>query len=289
MMFSFWRWLIQEIRGFVEYLLIPSLAVILPWRWCVFVFHQLAKWSWLYHDYVPTMSEQAAQSGLVDDEKRWQQYCKVIRMIDAADVFLCLTRGRRYLTRYVQHNFDERLSKQAMIFFPHYGAGIWLYRYLAAKGVKSNLLVNPIEKKFSGYNILCRLRIWALAHRANTTVIYPSDMLTIRRALRAGETLLVAPDVPETAGVSAFKIETELGKLNVMSGFFKLAERRQLPVFSVVLGCDIRTGLREFDGAFLIATSATENATYFARQTVAAILHRSYLWHMWVARPQVLF
>ncbi len=281
------RLLLRECRDYVQYFVIPALAVVMPWWLAIRFFRLVAYVPFLYRTNAEACINGAEYLNLVGNDKTaWLRAYKVCQMVDVADVFLLATRGKGYWKKYIHENVSELLSSRSIIFFPHYGAGMWLLRIIALNRLQPNLLVNRLDKSLTAYNLLNRLRVKVL-QGCGVKLIFADDLKCIKAALQNEEIILVSPDMPQSH-VASFQSETELGKLNIMSQFFFLAERRSLAVINVVLGFEISSGVRLFEAQIHKEKTAEVYANYFARQTVEAIKKHPYFWRMMVMAPQVM-
>ncbi len=283
------RLLLRECRGYVENFIVPAIAVVLPWSLTISFYRYIAMIPWLYRSATNARFAGAKQLNLASDaeEKRWKRKAKMGQMIDLADIFLLLTRGDGFVKKYISDSFSEHLSEQQVIFTPHYGAGVLVYRLLQRKNIAVAMLINHPKGRYRVQDLCARFRLWGL-RRAGVLVFDPGDIMAVRKALKAGHSLLIMPDMPVLEGVESYRVATEYGDLNLTSRFFQLAETRKMPVVTVVFDVDVNTGLRYFSGAQQRELSALEYAQTFAEQLVLALKQRPYLWHMLVVGPQVM-
>lgn len=279
---------LRECRSYIEYFIIPAMAVIMPWWLTIRFFRLLAYLPFLYRENADACVVGAKHLNLLgDNQAAWKRACKVCQMVDAADVFLLAARGFRYADKYIDETLSAQLQDQQMVFFPHYGAGMWAYKLLFRQEVEMILLVNPEKGRLNAQSLLGRFRLWVLK-RHGVTMIPANDMKLLRTALQAKQTILLSPDMPYAAEKSAYQIPTDLGRLNVMSRFFELAEKREIPILNCAFGLDVRTGQRYFDVSVPDNQTAIASAKDFAALTVEAIKKRPYLWRMMVMAPQVM-
>lgn len=282
------RLLLRECLHYIEYFILPAMAVIMPWWLAIRWFRLLAYVPFLYRANVEACVAGAMSMNLLGaDTAAWRRACRVCQMVDASDVFLLATRGQRYMEKYIDETLSQQLQAQQIIFFPHYGAGMWVYKLLFKQGIKAALLVNPEAGRLNALSLLGRFRVWVLA-RHGVSMLPANDMKLLRQALQEKKTILLSPDMPYFSDKGAYQIPTELGRLNVMSRFFELAESRQIPVVNCAFGVDIQTGRREFTASTAATQAAKAQAEDFAALTVKVIRQRPYLWRMMVMAPQVL-
>ncbi|PID65991.1 MAG: hypothetical protein CR977_00030 [Gammaproteobacteria bacterium] len=284
------RLLLRECRDYVQYFVIPALAVVMPW-WLAIRFFRLVA-------YIPFLYRQTSQLCLVGarhlqlieasgmSEAAWLRACKVGQIIDYADIFMLVVGRKDYWQRYVTENFSGLFQAQQMIFTPHYGAGMWVYWYLRQQGCLAVMFANRPRSNNADAR-LGRLRFRVL-EKLGAVIVSPDNLQALRPLLRQQATIIVGPDIPVAEGVKFYRPLTDLGYLNLTARFFDLAEKRNLQVLNIVFSVDIDSGQREFEARLLTGETAQNYAAAFARQSVEAIKKRSYLWRMLVAAPQVM-
>lgn len=281
--------ILKELRDWLEYLIIPSVAVILPWPITVRFFWLIARLPFLYRSQTLHCLAGAKTLNLVnkDEEKQWLAHCKINVMVDLADIFLLMTRGDSFWKKYITDEVTPLLKDQQIIFFPHYGSGMWIYRILANQKLPIRAIGNPIKKGFSAIDINLRLRVWILM-RHNAKQVLPNNLISIRNALKNKVALLVSPDMPKNESNRAYTIETDLGNINILSSFFKLSESQSIPAIAAVFSLDSKTGRRHFYAQELSDDKAYDKAEVFAKITADAIMTKPYLWRMMALAPEVL-
>lgn len=280
---------VWHLRRYVELLLIPALAVLLPWRLCFAVYRVLLRAvPVLYrHDAMPAWRG-ALAFGQVNshDQATWLYHYRLSLLLDQADIFLILFHKKRFLARYCEDALSPLLQPSQIVFMPHYGAGMFPYAAMQQAGLSMLLIGTDYPRNWSADSLNSSLRHYALK-RLNVDIIWNDNIAGIKNALRAEKTLLILPDVSCHQFVTA-AIETDLGALSVAMRFFDLAEKRQIPVLNMIADVDLTTGKRVFYGRALSQQTAHAYATDFARQTAMAIANKSYLWRMWVIVKEVL-
>lgn len=289
------KWLVRELKDALEFFILPVIAVLLPWR-VSYQYIRLITRLPIYNAALLQSYQHALELGLVTaaDKKAWLHANKISQMVDVVDIYLCLLRGDKFLDKYVITNFDDKaLAQQLLISFPHYGTGLWLYRYLNRLGLHSNLLINPLKKiplftRPFFRTLSYRLRVFVLEKRCAVNIVSPGDMANIRKALRQQEIILVSADMPYQPTVKSYQVETKLGKLNVTAGFFDLAERRSMAATNMILGFDVKSGRRQFLMDEVKQLPALAQAERFGKLTAAAIVKKSYLWRMLLLKNEVL-
>lgn len=281
--------ILKEIRDWLEYLIIPAISVILPWTVTVKFFWLVARVPWLYRNTTMHCLIGAKYLNLVEplSETEWIRCCKVGQMIDLADAFLILFRGKKFINKYITENISEQLLQQQIIFTPHFGAGMFVYKLLQINGIKVTLIGNDFARNWRAASLISRLRLYALT-KSGTTVIWNSNMIKVREVLHQKQTIIILPDVPDSYGWDTIRVETGRAELNVAMRYFHLAEKRQIPVMNVISDIDVKNGYRQFEAVLQPSADARTYAQSFAEQAVLAIVNHTHLWRMLVIAPQVL-
>lgn len=281
--------ILKELRDWLEYLIIPSVAVILPWPITVRFFWLIARLPFLYRQQTLHCLAGAKNLNLVpqNDEKKWLLNCKINVMVDLADIFLLMTRSNNFWKKYIIDEVTPLLKERQIVFFPHYGSGMWIYRILANQNIPIRAIGNPIKKGLSAIELNLRLRVWILM-RHNAKQVLPGNLISIRNMLKNKVALLVSPDMPKNEYNRAYAIKTDLGKINILSSFFKLSESQSIPAIAAVFSLDPKTGKRYFYAQELSADKAYDKAEAFAKITADAIIAKPYLWRMMALAPEVI-
>lgn len=285
------RSVLRECRDYLECFIIPAMAMMMPWWLVVRVFHLLAYVPWLYrHCLICLEGARHLKLSNIDGmtEAQWVHACKVGQMIEYADIYLILANRKSYWKKYIDTDIDEKIQDKQVIFTPHYGAGMWMYWYLRQKNSQAVMFVNaPRGKSLSAHHCLARLRLWIL-RRLGAKIVSPDNLLALREVLRSGATIIVGPDIPVEAGVDFYTPETSLGRLNLTSRFFDLAEKRKLPVLHIIFAIDVQNGHRKFTVKAQCKQTAISYAQTFADLAATAIKKQPYLWRMLIVAPEVM-
>ena len=278
----------QEARDLVELVLLPGLAAVLPWPWCFWVFKRLARWRWLYRDASERALKQAVQRGWVKDDAAWAAARRLVTLVDHADYYLAVSRSDRWLKRHMQVDgaWPARDSAAVLCTF-HWGAGMWGLRHAAVSGMSGHPLVAPLQRAhFPGRSVLywyaCKRTACVGRVVGQPTLDVSASLRPVLRALRAGEQVMAAVDVPADQ-VSA---STTVPLLNlyarVPTALLRVAVEQQVPVVVYMTGVDLGTG-----GRFLRlrAMPATHDVDVMAQQVFAQlgglITQDPAAWHFW--------
>lgn len=280
---------LKECRDWLEYLLIPAVSVILPWSLSVKFFWLVARVPFLYRNTTLHCLAGAKHLNVVEPltEAQWIQHCKVSQMIDLADIFLMLTRGRSYWDKYIDENLSEQLDEQQFIFTPHYGGGMWLYKLLFLQQRNVYALFNLDKMTFKAASLSSHLRMHVLK-KHGVKIVSPQSISAVRNILKENGSIVVGPDLPTTYDIKTYQPITPWGKLNLAAQFFDLAARRDITVMHTVFAMDVKTGRRHFTAEVQPKASAEVYASAFAKLTATAIAERPYLWRMLIVAPEVM-
>jgi hypothetical protein len=275
-----------EARDLLELVLLPGLGALLPWPLGFRVFRRIAAALAPYAQ--PEAIAQASARGWVGDPVHWSRVRRLVTFVDHADLYLSRTRADAWMKRYVDVQGEWGASGQPGIIFTfHWGAGMWGLRHARASGLKAHALVAPLQgAHFAGRSVLhayARARTAEVAKALGCATLDTSTSLRpALEALRRGEQVMAAVDVPFDQ-VSASELVELLGtRARVPRGLFRLAVHQQVPVTVYVTGLQPATGRR-----FLrIHQLGTSDSVEQLSQDVFSILDGAIredppAWHFW--------
>lgn len=240
-----------EAKDLVELLILPGLAAVLPWRLCFKLFRWMSGWSFLYREQCErALSEARARGWTGGDPASWLRARRLVTLVDHADLFLARTRSDRWLLRHVSvEGAWPEADKPAVLCTFHWGAGMWGLRSVGAAGLRAHALVAAVRPEhYVGHSLAYRYTLARNAQVAHALGRPPLDVsASLRpalRALRAGEQVLAAVDVPADQ-VSASESIDFLGmRASVPRGLLRVAAEQALPVVVFVTGVDLNDGRR---------------------------------------------
>lgn len=238
----------REARDFVEVVLLPGLAAVLPWRVCFQIFKGLSHWRFLYREPCERALHEASKRGWVIEPGEWLATRRLVTLVDHADHYLTRTRSDGWMRRNLEVDGAWPPADSAALCLTfHWGAGMWALRHANASGLRGHMLVAPVNgKHFEGRWVLhryikARTRSIALALK-RPTVDVAASLRPVLRALRAKEQVIAVIDVPADQ-VKASQAVSLLGMIaKVPTALLRLAVDQATPV-SVFL-----TGIRMTDG-----------------------------------------
>lgn len=198
-----------ELRAFVEYVALPGLAAVLPWRWCMALFRRLARWERLYRLEWTCALATARRHLPIADEAAFARDFRLTRLVDHADLYLSWFRSRR---RWLARHVDVRgawppRGAHVGVFF-HAGPGFWGLHALRCAGHRSAALAGHYDRRSMGgayiaflYGVL---RMKAARRATGLELIFAPD--TVPKALsvlRSGHWIVAAADVPRSTASRA--------------------------------------------------------------------------------------
>lgn len=238
-----------EARDLVELVLLPGLAAVLPWPLCFRLFRRLSRWGWPYRAACEAAWREASARGQAGgDAVDWLAARRLVTLVDHADYYLGRFRGDGWMRRHLEVDGAWPPADEAAVLCTfHWGAGMWGLRHAAAAGLRAHALVAPLSgDHFRGRTVLgwyARARTAEVARAlGQPTLDVSASLRPAIRALRAGEQVLAAVDVPSDQ-VSASEPISLLGMpARVPRGLLRLAVDQRAPVTVYV------TGIRRADG-----------------------------------------
>lgn len=246
-----WRRLKAEAKDAIELVLLPGLAVLLPWPLCFSLFKRLARLRWLYRTQVEAALTQARKYGWAgDDEEHWQWVRRLVTLVDHADYYLVLTRGDGWFKRYfvVQGAWYPPTQASFLLTF-HWGAGMWSLHHAAAAGLQVHSLVAPVDRKhFAGRWVLRRFAIARTAMMSRIsgppTLDVSASQRPVLKALKAKQQVFAAVDVPADQVSTSQKIQLLGLQTRVPKALFRLAVEQKIPVTVYLVGLQLQDGQR---------------------------------------------
>lgn len=243
------RRLRSELKALFELVLLPGLALLLPWRWCFQCFRAFCFLP-LYRERCEASLAVAQSLGYVDNPRRWLRRHRLVLLVDHADLYLSASRSDAWLGRHLRREGRWPAPGEGFIACTfHWGAGMWGLRDARRAGVDAHALVGAVApEQFAGQHVIGRYSCARLAEVGQALGHSPLDIgRDLRRAVTAlaqGRALFAAVDVPPDQVASATPIRFLGHTIHAPIGVFRLAVRRRLPVVLYLTGFDFATGRR---------------------------------------------
>jgi len=268
--------------------LLPGLSAVLPWPLCFRVFRRLARWRWLYRDVCQRALHEARARGVVDDEARWHWMRRLVTLVDHADYYLSRTRGNKWLARHVTVEGAWPAPGNAGILCTfHWSAGMWGLYSAAHAHLRAHALVATLDQTaFEGRTVLdwyARTRIAEVTRVLGQCALNVSASLRPAiRALRDGEQVIAAVDVPADQAAASEPITLMGMPARIPRGLLRLAVDRRVPVTVHVTGFDTRTGQRQVR---IVQLGVYDDLPALLRDVFghleAALAQDPAAWHLW--------
>ncbi len=284
------RRLRAEFKALIELVLLPGLALILPWSLCYRLFWQLSRAPFLYRARCRQSLAAAQRAGFVDDPVRWIRRYRLMIMIDHADLYLSRSRGDRWMERHLRREGSWPDPGNAFVGCTfHWGAGMWGLRDIARAGLRAHALVGRLQKAaFRGQYIIGRYSFARVAEVGRALGTRPldvsRDLSQLLRLTRRQDVLVAAVDVPPDEVGGSIPVCFLGRQISVPRGIFRLAAGKRLPVVFYLTGFDFSTGER-----FLHITDpvVSGDAAVLAEQAFAEleswVTRQPECWHFWFA------
>ena len=284
-----------EARDLFEFVLLPGLAAVLPWRWCFALFKRLAYWPGLYRGQAEAALHNARQWGVVTrKEQDWMAQCRLTMLLDHADHYLINSRSNvPWMRKYLHVQGEWMGGEQAgMLWTFHWGMGMWALRHAREQGMRVQIvLAAPVGPDFAGRHIFGRYiqaRMRSVERALESKIIFvPGGMSGIRQALADNRQLAVVMDVPADQ-VRHTQLTELLGKsVSVPAVLPCMASQQQIPVTVYYMGIDMETGQRRLTIAPLGVQTDALALTDLAFSHLDQLLRtESASWHFWAIAPR---
>lgn len=131
-----------EWKALVELVLLPGLAIVLPWAICFRLYRWLCSRFDVYGDECRQALRGARSRLPIDDEHAWLTERRLVTLVDHADHYLNGFRSDRWLTKHVQVEGQwPAANEKALILTYHWGAGMWALRHAAMLGRHNHMML----------------------------------------------------------------------------------------------------------------------------------------------------
>ena len=284
----------HEARDLLELVLVPGLAVFLPWSMCFRLFRWGCRFDILYRQECRDALAHAHARGCVPgDAARWLQTCRLVTLIDNADFYLSRTRSDRWMARHLDVAGDWPAPGVASLLCTfHWGAGLWALRNIGSKGLTAHAIVAQHSRfNFEGRTV--RYLYYGARNRENERALgtpgieVSASPRPIMHALRANQQVIAAVDVPADQVAATEPISILGHHARVPRGLFRIAAESQVPMFVFLTGIRISDGKRTLQ---IHRLSANHDMQHLLREAFAlleeAIIANPAAWHFWKIAPR---
>lgn len=287
-----WR---REWRDLLELWLLPGLAAVLPWGLCFALFRRLARIDGLYRETVEADWLEAARLGWGGENQRhWLWQRRLVTLVDHADLYLSLTRGKAWAQRFVDvQGAWPHPGQSALLCTFHWGAGMWGLRHAVAHWGHAHALVAPLDRRhFAGRTVLwlyARLRTREVGRVLNAPALDISASLRpVLRALQHAQVVMAAVDVPSDNADAWFEVPLLGRRARFPRGLFRVAAQQQVPVVIYITGLNPATGRRWLRIRSLPPEANPQSlAEKVFGELDGLIAQDAPAWHFWGQAPRI--
>ncbi|MCB1894127.1 MAG: hypothetical protein H6945_15900 [Zoogloeaceae bacterium] len=282
----------QALHEFVEWLLLPALAAVLPWRFYFRVLRRLSTREWLLREEVARAVRGHQTFYGRPPDTLWRQRHRLTILVDRADAFLSATRGDRWLDRHVERDGEWPAGAFLIVTF-HYGNGLWAMRDLRRNGHPTSMVsIRFSADTFAGRAMpyrSVRFRFREVARAGGAPVIYTGGSVpVIRTSLEAGHCVLGLIDVPPGQAGGSVRVRFLDREMRLPGGMLRIAAEVGVPVVAFTLDFDWNSGRRMLRIRPLPAASIDGQAAFLAAMLNRALAENAPAWQLWSCAPEFM-
>lgn len=286
---------VRECRDALEFVVLPGLAVVLPWRWAFAAFRWVARWPGLYRVDTEQAVAQAIAHGACTPEGAsvfaWER--RLVQLVDHADHYLYRTRSHRWLDRHVDIvGTWNGADRAGMLWTFHWGAGMWALLHARNSGMRAQMvLAKPQGADFVGRQVFARYiraRMRSVEQALGRPIVFvPRGMAGVRGAVARSEQLVVVMDVPEDQVGPVRLARLQQRQVSVPSMLTDISAAQGLPVTVFTMGLDLETGRRQLRIMSMGVQSDPQALSDAVYAELDALLDaRPAAWHLWAQAPR---
>jgi len=279
-----------RLRGQITGLIVlPALAVIMPWRLFFRLARVVSRFSWLFKVETQQAVAGAQQTGLFVADKVWCRHYRMYKIIDAVDPWLSRFRSDTWMVRHIDVFGEWPENTPFIANSMHFGAGFWALRHIRVNACPISLIMRPFDEwqKAFSWPMQVYLKAYekAVLRAQGAAVTYTGKGFTERfkASLAAGNNQLSMIDVPKGKNINAFHVEFLGRPTYFVNGVVALAKQLDRPVVPYVMIVDFKTGRRQLHIGIPIAqeSSLKESIQELAAFFDPFIRHDSAAWQLW--------
>jgi len=286
-------------RDTIEWLLLPAVAAVLPWRCSFRLYRRVAQSDWLFRAETRSVLAGVAAWRQPADPAAWAAEYRLVHLIDRADLWLSRFRSDHWIDKHMVVEGDAWPDGPFVGITFHYGAGLWSVRHLCRNRRCASILWlrfepghfkdAPLQHRYG------RARIREAERAARAPVIFTGSnaVAQMRAALRRGGCILGLIDLPPGRAYSAIPVDFLGSRAWLPPGLLRLARIENVPVAVYTVGIDRTTGQRKLHIRRLPASGADAAAAaddqqrlqVVVRDLEQAIIADAPSWHAWADLP----
>ncbi len=250
--------LLREVRALIELLILPAIAMLLPWSWCSWLYWKISRFDWLFRLQVSGGYPNAAALGMVANKADWQRRVRYHMLVDNADAFLTLVRGAGWIKKYICLNSQEPVDwseyrRRSCLFVAfHYGQGFWALCYFLQQGIPVAFLHLPMPQKIRwGEYIQIWMGRWRIQRVRKISgaqcISTGGSVEKITSRLAGNGAVLVMPDVPLKRETFSLPMTLIGRRAHLAAGALRYPIDHEIPIHAYTMVADPKTGLRQLN------------------------------------------
>lgn len=277
------------LRGqLTELIVIPAVAVLLPWSWTYRLLRQLSRASWLYREETELAEAAANANGIFETGSVWRRHFRINKLIDGVDPWLIRFRSKRWMEKHLDVNGAWPTDGPFIALSIHWGAGMWGIRHIKNNSQPVSVIARPFSewgvdcsKPYRVY-IKCYEREIERAGGTDITVTGPGLTGRMAEQIEMGHGLLALMDVPKGANEGGFPVDFLGQPTYFATGIVNIAVKNNWPIVPYAIGVDFKTGKRKLEIKPPInATDTREAMTQLAAYFDGVVRREPTLWLFW--------
>ncbi len=274
--------------------LLPGFVALLPWSLGFWVLKHCARSKGLYREAVEPAWAAARAHCPGCDEDMWKYRFRLLRLVDHADVYLTLFRGKRWRQRYIAQSGTWPESGRAHVLLTyHWGAGNWIWPLLRERGFDAYFLAQRAQGRALGLTRASHwfggFRGWALRRIGSRGALFTGGSAdAVFAVLRSGGSVVGMLDLPAREKQAAVQCPLLDGQVRFPFGLARLGSETsaQTAVFS--FGLDFDTGRRDLRIETLPpGLSPDEVLQRYAAHLDARLRAAPEAWQIWREAPAI--
>ncbi len=242
----------QELRDLVELIILPGVAIFLPWRLCFRLFRFLSRCPWLYSRRTMQALVEAQNVVAIAQPIHWRAAYRLVQLTDHADLYLSFFRSDRWMRKYLDLTGSRWPEPPFLAITFHWGAGLWSLRHLRSQGIITAFLSARFDKKSFANRLAAyyysRLRTWEVERVGLSKVIYKGGSVPrLLKALHQGKSVVALIDVSPREVRTCLPVKLFQRQARWPSGLVRLAVSERIPVVAFTVSLDSQSGQRHLN------------------------------------------
>lgn len=270
---------------------LPACVAVLPWRWGFALLKRIARSERLYRETVEPAWAAARAYAPMADEAMWKFRFRLLRLVDHADVYLTLLRGKRWRQRHIVQMDQLPGSGACVLLTFHWGAGNWVWPLLHERGVAAHFLARRAQGQALGLTRASHwfghFRGWALRRIGSAGALFTGGSSSAARdALSEGRSIVGMLDLPVREQQRFARLSLLDKPIRFPVGLANLGLEVGVPIVLFSVGLNFDTGMRTLRVATLPADSSLDAVMReYAAHLDARLREAPEAWQIWREAP----